>query len=59
VKDIPPYVIAAGDRARLKGLNSVGLKRSGFSAKTISSLKKTYRIVFRIGLTLIEAVERV
>jgi UDP-N-acetylglucosamine acyltransferase len=59
VKDIPPYVIAAGDRASLKGLNSVGLKRSGFSTETLSSLKKTYRIIFRIGLTLNEAVERV
>lgn len=59
VKDIPPYVIAAGDRARLHGLNSVGLKRHGFSSQTISALKKTYRIIFRIGLTLHEAMERV
>ncbi|MBN1931219.1 MAG: acyl-ACP--UDP-N-acetylglucosamine O-acyltransferase [Desulfobacterales bacterium] len=59
VKDIPPYVIAAGDRARLHGLNSVGLKRHGFSQSTLSLLKKTYRIIFRIGLTLNEALERV
>jgi UDP-N-acetylglucosamine acyltransferase len=59
VKDIPPYVIAAGDRAILHGLNSVGLKRQGFSPKTLSLLKKTYRIIFRIGLTLNEAIERV
>ncbi|MFZ5569713.1 MAG: acyl-ACP--UDP-N-acetylglucosamine O-acyltransferase [Thermodesulfobacteriota bacterium] len=59
VKDIPPYVIAAGDRARLHGLNSVGLKRHGFSAARISALKKVYRICFRIGLTLNEAMERV
>ena len=59
VKDVPPYVIAAGDRARLHGLNSVGLKRSGFSERTLSMLKKTYRIIFRIGLTLNEALERV
>ncbi len=59
VKDIPPFVIAAGDRARLHGLNSVGLKRHGFSQHTLSLLKKTYRIVFRIGLTLNEAIERV
>jgi UDP-N-acetylglucosamine acyltransferase len=59
VKDIPPYVIAAGDRARLHGLNSVGLKRHGFSKETLLSLKKTYRIIFRIGLTLNEAIERV
>ena len=59
VKDIPPYVIAAGDRAKLHGLNSVGLKRQGFSEDTLSLLKKTYRILFRIGLTLNEAIERI
>jgi UDP-N-acetylglucosamine acyltransferase len=59
VKDIPPYVIAAGDRAKLHGLNTVGLKRHGFSRKTLSELKKVYRIVFRIGITLNEAIERV
>jgi len=58
-KDIPPYVIAAGDRAKLHGLNLVGLKRQGMSQKTLSLLKKTYRIFFRIGLTVNEAVERV
>jgi UDP-N-acetylglucosamine acyltransferase len=59
VKDIPPYVISSGDRAKLHGLNSVGLKRHGFSQSTLSELKKTYRIIFRIGLTLHEALERV
>ncbi len=58
VKDVPPFVIAAGDRAKLGGLNIVGLKRSGATRETLSSLKKAYRIVFRIGLTLNEAVER-
>lgn len=59
VKDIPPYVIASGDRARLHGLNQVGLKRQGFSQETLKQLKKTYRLIFRIGLTLNEAIERV
>jgi UDP-N-acetylglucosamine acyltransferase len=59
VKDIPPYVIAAGDRVKLHGLNTVGLKRYGFSKDTLAALKKTYRIIFRIGLTLNEAIERV
>jgi UDP-N-acetylglucosamine acyltransferase len=58
-KDIPPYVIASGERARLHGLNLVGLKRFGFSQKTIGELKKAYRIIFRVGLTLTQAVERV
>lgn len=59
VKDVPPYVIASGDRATLHGLNTVGLKRHGFSQETLLRLKKTYRIVFRIGITLNEAIERV
>ncbi len=59
VKDIPPYVMAAGDRAKLHGLNSIGLKRQGFSPNTLSQLKKVYRLFFRIGLTMNEAIERV
>lgn len=59
VKDIPPYVIAAGDRATLHGLNNVGLQRHQFSKSTIKELKKTYRIFFRIGLTVKQATERV
>ncbi len=59
VKDIPPYVIAAGDRATLHGLNNVGLKRQKFSKSTLQQLKKAYRIVFRIGLTVKQASERV
>ena len=59
VKDIPPYVMASGPRAQLHGLNSVGLKRHGFSQSTVLSLKKAYRIIFRIGLTMNEAIERV
>jgi UDP-N-acetylglucosamine acyltransferase len=59
VKDIPPFVIAAGDRARLHGMNTVGLKRHGFTQNTINELKKVYRIIFRIGLTRNEALERV
>ncbi|MDO9264444.1 MAG: acyl-ACP--UDP-N-acetylglucosamine O-acyltransferase, partial [Desulfosalsimonadaceae bacterium] len=58
-KDIPPYIIAAGDRATLHGLNKVGLSRHGFSENAIAQLKKAYRIIFRIGLTVNESVERV
>jgi UDP-N-acetylglucosamine acyltransferase len=58
-KDVPPYVIAAGPRIKLHGLNIVGLKRHGFSDNTIALLKKTYRLIFRIGLTLTEAIARV
>lgn len=58
-KDIPPYVIASGDRASLHGLNKIGLKRHGFGDNTLSALKKAYRIIFRIGITTKEALQRV
>jgi len=60
VKDVPPYVIAAGDRATLHGLNKVGIqRRANFPPEVMKTLKKAYRIVFRIGLTLNEAIERI
>ncbi|HAR96614.1 MAG TPA: acyl-[acyl-carrier-protein]--UDP-N-acetylglucosamine O-acyltransferase [Deltaproteobacteria bacterium] len=51
-KDIPPFVMAAGNRARLYGLNIVGLERNGFSKEEIAKLKKAYRILFRSALSL-------
>ncbi len=56
--DIPPYTKAQGVRARLFGLNSVGLKRANFSEETLRALKKAYRIVFRSGLTLENAKKK-
>jgi UDP-N-acetylglucosamine acyltransferase len=58
-QDIPPYTIAAGNRARLYGLNLVGLKRHKFPEGTISALKQAYRILFRSHLTLQKAMDRV
>jgi UDP-N-acetylglucosamine acyltransferase len=58
-KDIPPYTMAAGERARLYGLNVTGLKRHRFSEDTLRSLKKAYRLLFRSRLPLTQAVQRV
>jgi UDP-N-acetylglucosamine acyltransferase len=58
-QDVPPYMMAAGDRAKLYGLNSVGLKRHQFSEQEIKALKKAYRIIFRSGLTLEKAMKAV
>ncbi len=51
-KDVPPFMIAAGSRAELYGLNVVGLERRGFTREDISQLKKAYRILFRSSLPL-------
>jgi len=58
-QDVPPYVTAAGNHAKLYGLNLVGLKRRGFSRETISALKDAYRIVFRSSLLREAALEKV
>ncbi|MBI4824109.1 MAG: acyl-ACP--UDP-N-acetylglucosamine O-acyltransferase [Nitrospirae bacterium] len=58
-QDIPPYMMASGARAKLYGLNTVGLKRNGFSDETINELKRAYKILFRDKLTLTEAIKRV
>lgn len=55
-KDVPPYVIVAGHPAEVYGLNVVGLKRRGFSEVAITSLKQAYKMVYRQGLTVEEAV---
>jgi len=56
--DVPPYCMAQGDRARLFGLNLIGLKRRGFGEEQLSALKKAYRTFFAEGLTLKEATDR-
>lgn len=58
-RDVPPYVMAVGNRATLHGFNTVGLKRQGFTAETLSCLKKAYRIIFRSKLKLNEAIKQV
>jgi len=59
IMDVPPYVMAVGNRAKLNGLNTVGLRRQGFTRETMSILKEVYSIVFRSKLRLNEAVERI
>lgn len=58
--DVPPYVIIAGtrNRMRISGVNKVGLKRNGFSRETIKNLDTAYRIIFRTpNLLMKDAIE--
>jgi len=57
IKDIPPYVIASGERAKLFGINIIGLKRHNFSPEAIDALRAAYKLIVRSSLTLKEAVE--
>ena len=56
VQDVPPFVIADGRPARVCGLNSVGIARAGLSEDVRHNLKRAYRILFRSGLKLSEAI---
>lgn len=55
VQDIPPFVIAAGDKASPHGINVEGLKRRGFSSETISALRQAYKVLYKDGLSFEEA----
>lgn len=57
--DVPPYCTAVGDRAHLRGLNLVGLKRRGWTTETISLAKRAYRLLFQEGRPLREALAAV
>ncbi len=57
--DVPPFFMYCGFNVRPAGLNLVGLKRAGFAESEISALKKAYRILYRSGLKLEEALRRI
>ena len=58
VKDVPPYLMVSGNTAKPSGLNRVGLRRNGFSDKSVDALRKAYRIVYREGLLLKDALKK-
>ncbi len=55
VKDIPPYMMVAGNPGVPCGLNAVGLKRHGFEYATLRQLREAYKVLYRRGLKLSEA----
>ncbi|MBK5970444.1 MULTISPECIES: acyl-ACP--UDP-N-acetylglucosamine O-acyltransferase [Thiorhodovibrio] len=57
-QDIPPFALANGQRARILGLNTVGLRRAGFDQAARSRIKAVYRVLFRSGLRLSDAMEQ-
>jgi UDP-N-acetylglucosamine acyltransferase len=58
-KDIPPYILAMGEPIRYGGLNSVGLKRRGFSDELLAKLKKAYRFIYQSNLLLDDALKKI
>lgn len=61
-RDVPPFMLVEGNPARVRALNKVGLQRSGLSTanegQTLQDLKKAFRILYRSGLTLNEALKQ-
>jgi len=57
-QDVPPFTIAKGDRARLVGLNLVGLRRAGLNGSELRALKEAFSLLFQAKLPRREALER-
>ncbi len=57
-RDVPPYVMVAGNPAAPHAVNSEGLKRRGFTPEQVRNIRQAYRIVYRSELRLVEALER-
>jgi UDP-N-acetylglucosamine acyltransferase len=57
-RDVPPYVMAAGNPAVPHAVNSQGLKRRGFSEEQIRNIRDAYRVLYRSDLKLAEALAR-
>ena len=55
-KDVPAYVTVYGNPAEAKAINAEGLKRRGFSSDAIAGIKRAYKIVYRQGMVLEEAL---
>lgn len=58
-KDIPPFVRAAREPISFTGINTIGLRRRGFSAEVIENIQNIYRIVYSSGLNIEEALSKI
>ncbi len=58
-KDLPPFFTYMGTKPEPRGLNLVGLRRAGFSASDVAAIKAAYRLLYRCGLRLEEALARI
>lgn len=57
-KDVLPFTMVSGHMAKPHGLNTEGLKRRGFSSEGITQLKNAYKVIYRSGHTLEQAIEK-
>ena len=59
VQDVPPFMIADGNPALVRGINQVGLERHGFSPESIREIREAYRLIYRSKLNARQAVETI
>ena len=59
VQDVPPFMIADGNPAKVRGINVVGLERSGFPAETVKPIKEAFRLLFRSKFNTGQAIEAI
>ncbi|PCI35160.1 MAG: acyl-[acyl-carrier-protein]--UDP-N-acetylglucosamine O-acyltransferase, partial [Elusimicrobia bacterium] len=57
-KDVPPYCVTQGDRAVLRGVNVVGLRRSGLPLEDVKSVRRAYRDLFLSGGSLEDGIRK-
>jgi UDP-N-acetylglucosamine acyltransferase len=57
-QSIPPYVTVSGEKARVKGINTEGLRRRGFTSEQITQVRRAYKAIYRESLTLEQAIEK-
>jgi UDP-N-acetylglucosamine acyltransferase len=57
VQDVPPFLIADGNPAEVRGVNHVGLERRGFAAEAIRELREAYKVIYRENLNTTQALE--
>jgi UDP-N-acetylglucosamine acyltransferase len=57
--DVPPYILCSDFNVAAKGLNLVGLRRAGFKAADVVRLKTAYKLLYRSGLKLVDALQRI
>lgn len=58
VQDVPPYMLADGNPAETRTINKVGLERNGVASESQAAIKQAFRILFREGLTVSNALQR-
>ncbi len=59
VQDVPPFMLADGNPAETRTINKIGLERNGVSEEAQAALKQAYKILFREGLTVSNALDRI